>query len=261
MASAGIGAMKIKILFSACLFFCSTVSGQKGKVRNITVYHSVLQNYLLKNPHLKFIRFNRFAEDNIEIYPDTSLTGGKNIPYENRYDLGYLGHRYLAEKKFGVFPSQELIMLLDSLTDKKAEQHSFEGVITAKSLRIAITSYYLQKGEDRIFSKVPNNAQYPGGEKALTKHIQNRLAEKRNFTTQTGDSVVLLKMIVRKSGVVDQVDFIDSSNVEINALIRQALINSEKWTPALQGGREVHSYVEMFIRFRKDGSIEADYLY
>lgn len=31
------------------------------------------------------------------------------------------------------------------------------------------------------------------------------------------------------------------------------------WNPAMQGGHQVHSYTEVFIRIRKDGTIEADY--
>jgi hypothetical protein len=260
-ARTGIRRMKNIISIAVSLFFCFSALAQKNKVQEVTVYNAALQTYLGNNLQIKFIRFNKYVFENIEIFPDTSLTGSKNIPYENRYDLGYLGHLYLIEKKFGKFPYEEFSALVDSLADKKSEYSWFEGTITAKSLTIKITNSYPSNKKNRVFFKVPIYAEYPGGEKALTKHIQNNLAETQALVFPKTDTVILLKMIVRKSGFVENVQFIDSSLSAINSIIKAALMNSEKWKPAMQGGAWVSCYVEVFIRLRKDGSIEADYLY
>lgn len=251
--------MRKNILVVILLAFTLPVAAQKDRIKTFALHDSALQHYLAENPRLRFISFKRNVYEDIKLYPDTSVTGKYNDPYESEYDMSFLGHQYLVEKRFGKFPYAVLDRLLDSLKGNQCNETSFSGTITAGSVRIKITRYCTSKDEDRVFFKVPQDVQYPGGEKAFTKHIQNWLDQTSGLVFPEKDSVLLLKMIVRKTGNIEGIQFIDSSSAPVNNAIRSALLNTAKWTPAMQGGREVHSYAEVFIRIRKDGTIEADY--
>lgn len=251
--------MRKNILVVILLAFTLPVAAQKNRVKNLVLHDSVLQHFLAGNPRLRFIIFERYVYEDIKLFPDTSTTGKYKEPYENKYDMGFLGHQYLVEKRFGRFPYDALERLLDSLKGNQCNETSFKGTITAGSVRITVTRHCPSKNEDRVFFKVPQDVQYPGGEKAFTKHMQNWLDQTSGLVFPDKDSVLLLKMIVRKTGQIEGIQFSDSSSVEVNNAIRAALLNSAKWNPAMQGGQWVHSYAEVFIRIRKDGTIEADY--
>ena len=102
---------------------------------------------------------------------------------------------------------------------------------------------------DKIFELVEVEAQFPGGEPAWAKFLQNNLVYPKKAKLKKIQGTVLLQFIVDKGGSVDDIEVLQGPKE-----LRESAINVLKkmptWKPAYQNGHPVTSYKKQPVVFR-----------
>jgi hypothetical protein len=205
------------------------------------------------------VEFKNSDASALSLKPDSLLTINKYYPQDGWYRLWYLGHKYLFEKHFGVFPEDDLLHIEDSLKKRSCLMNGYEGTISPKKIHIKVTGYCPPKNEDMIFDKVPVDPEYPGGRKAFKQYINQVLLTRLIPSYIQRDSAIFLRVLIKKDGRAYDPFFYDSINRELKDILSLAMTQTPLWKPAQQSGNAVHAYLEVFILVRKNGMVEADY--
>ena len=105
--------------------------------------------------------------------------------------------------------------------------------------------------EDKIFTKVENEAAFPGGEAAWRRFLEKNL----NASTPVdngapqGTYKVIVKFIVSKDGSISDVQAETKNGYGMEEEAVKIIKKGPKWTPALQNGRNVNAYRRQPITF------------
>ncbi|HEY6437114.1 MAG TPA: energy transducer TonB, partial [Ignavibacteriaceae bacterium] len=106
------------------------------------------------------------------------------------------------------------------------------------------------ENEDKIFTKVENEAAFPGGESAWRRYLE------KNLNTSTpvengapkGTYQVIVRFIVSKDGTVSHVTAETMHGYGMEEIAKRIIQNGPKWTPAFNG-KNVNSYRRQPITF------------
>jgi len=151
--------------------------------------------------------------------------------------------------------------------DEKIEEIKEDQVISTKTVesdnKVAIVQAPVEdKGtqvveapksddEDKIFTKVENEAAYPGGDVAWRRFLEKNL----NASTPVdngapqGTYQVIVKFIVSKDGSISDVQAESKHGYGMEEEAVKVIRKGPKWTPALQNGRNVNAYRRQPITF------------
>jgi protein TonB len=105
--------------------------------------------------------------------------------------------------------------------------------------------------EDKIFTKVENEAAFPGGEAAWRRYLEKNL----NASTPVdngapeGTYQVVVRFIVSKDGSISDVQAESKHGYGMEDEAVKIIKKGPKWTPALQNGRNVNAYRRQPITF------------
>jgi protein TonB len=105
--------------------------------------------------------------------------------------------------------------------------------------------------EDKIFTKVENEAAFPGGEAAWRRYLEKNL----NASTPVdngapeGTYQVIVRFIVSKDGSISDVQAESKHGYGMEDEAVKIIKRGPKWTPALQNGRNVNAYRRQPITF------------
>lgn len=105
--------------------------------------------------------------------------------------------------------------------------------------------------EDKIFTKVENEAAFPGGEAAWRRFLEKNL----NASTPVdngapeGSYQVIVRFIVSKDGSISDVQAESKHGFGMEDEAVKIIKKGPKWTPALQNGRNVNAYRRQPITF------------
>lgn len=105
--------------------------------------------------------------------------------------------------------------------------------------------------EDKIFTKVENEAAFPGGEAAWRRFLEKNL----NASTPVdngapeGSYQVIVRFIVSKDGSISDVQAESKHGYGMEDEAVKIIKKGPKWTPALQNGRNVNAYRRQPITF------------
>ncbi|MEO6233409.1 MAG: energy transducer TonB [Ferruginibacter sp.] len=105
--------------------------------------------------------------------------------------------------------------------------------------------------EDKIFTKVENEAQFPGGQAAWVRYLQKNLNPNAPIDNGApgGTYQVIVKFIVSKDGTISDVQAETKYGYGMEAEAIKIIKKGPKWTPALQNGRNVNAYRRQPITF------------
>lgn len=265
----------------ACLIFLSLVAlgtaAQKKQVFDTSFLTSSSKQFFNNNPVVNKIEYHLGAGGSrmMFVYPKTiwldssyKKTGFDNYEY---YDFGFLGDRYLFEKKYSALklPEREMNIVLK----KSCTQYSFLIVTVGADSTKCVLEYYcstkkeadtIKKDdndeEERVFIKVENRSGYKKGMKDLAHQLETAFKKKYIYNENHSiDSVLIFKILIdnRDSSCLKKIELIVGGYTSFTQIIMDELKNSCSWTPSLQGGRAVKSYSKIFVRFNKDRSITA----
>lgn len=151
--------------------------------------------------------------------------------------------------------------------DEKIEEIKDDAVISTKTVESDNTKQIVQapvedKGtqvveapkaveEDKVFTKVEIEAEYPGGQGAwanyLRKNLNAQVATDNNAAP--GTYTVIVKFIVSKDGTISDVSPETSVGYGMEQEAVKVIKKGPKWTPAQQNGNIVKAYRRQPITF------------
>ncbi|MEO8768545.1 MAG: energy transducer TonB [Ferruginibacter sp.] len=151
--------------------------------------------------------------------------------------------------------------------DEKIEEIKEDQAISTKTVETENTNQVVQapvedKGsqvveapkaddENKVFTKVEQEAAFPGGEAAWRRYLQNNLDA--NTPVENGASEgtyqVIVKFIVSKDGSISAVEAETAFGHGMEAEAVKIIKKGPKWTPANQNGRAVNAYRRQPITF------------
>jgi periplasmic protein TonB len=105
--------------------------------------------------------------------------------------------------------------------------------------------------EDKVFTKVENEAQFPGGQQAWIRYLQKNLNANAPVDNgaPAGTYQVIVKFIVSKDGSISDVQAESKHGFGMEDEAVKIIKRGPKWTPALQNGRNVNAYRRQPITF------------
>ena len=151
--------------------------------------------------------------------------------------------------------------------DEKIEEIKEDQVISTKTVesenKVAIVQAPVEdKGsqiteapksndEDKIFTKVENEAAFPGGEAAWRRFLEKNLNASTPIDNGApeGSYKVIVRFIVSKDGSISDVQAESKYGYGMEDEAVKVIKRGPKWTPALQNGRHVNAYRRQPITF------------
>ncbi len=105
--------------------------------------------------------------------------------------------------------------------------------------------------EDKIFTKVENEAAFPGGDAAWRRFLEKNLnpSTANDNGAPTGTYKVIVRFIVSKDGSISDVQAETKLGYGLEEEAVKVIKRGPKWTPALQNGRNVNAYRRQPITF------------
>ena len=256
-----------------CLGFFYLPSFAQIEVKFDTAFTNTSSlKYFQTNPSIKKIVFytNEAQYRSLSIYPKTIWQAKENENYTNwknyeSYNLDFEGDVYVLEKKFGAFqfPEKEIAILIKKICNTQCD---IRGIVTPDSinLQLSYTCVTIPVDVDpevKIFEKVEIIRDYIGGTKKLKSNLEQALnAKKISLTNNIQDSVLIFSAVLSgKDSSMERVELIEGNYSPFSQAMMDILTIPKSWTPSLQGGRAVRSYLKIFIRLQKDNTIILDY--
>lgn len=248
------------ICLITCLFFLSVTSAQRYRTtKEVRLIDYELQSIVKSSKYLHYIKFDKSPVDSLIIRPDSSILGEKPQFFYKHYDLSYLGHKYLLEKEFGKFPANRLLKILDSLKKLSPALRFYDGKIYANHIQITETELYSDDPDEKIFIKIPQLAEYPGGQIAFQNFLQNKVNGSGFNHCFNKDTVFFFQATLKKDSLIHDTKLFDAVDSDFTNFVQTALKETSGWKPFIAGGRPAMKYLQVFLLLRKNGDIEADY--
>jgi protein TonB len=100
---------------------------------------------------------------------------------------------------------------------------------------------------DQTFTKVENEAEFPGGQKAWIAYLQRTLQPPSD--APPGTYTIKVQFIVDKEGNISDVKALNDPGYGMGEEAARAIKRGPKWQPAIQNGRQVKAYRTQPITF------------
>ncbi|HEU5364886.1 MAG TPA: N-acetylmuramoyl-L-alanine amidase, partial [Hanamia sp.] len=95
---------------------------------------------------------------------------------------------------------------------------------------------------NKIFTKVENEASFPGGQSAWLKYITHQIQASIDTFTNADYGTCVIRFIVKTDGTVTDVVATTMKNTSLAKVSINAIKNGPKWIPAQQNGHTVASF-------------------
>ena len=104
--------------------------------------------------------------------------------------------------------------------------------------------------DDRIFDVVEENAQFPGGDEACMKWLQEHIKYPQICIEQNVQGRVYVGFVVNRDGSIVDVKIIKSPDANLSKEAERVVKLMPKWKPAKQGNKTVRSRFNLPVNFR-----------
>lgn len=237
------------------------VFAQHFKTDTFIVRNRLLNKFVKKCKALDTLGFNMQACNSLYMTPRPDVHFPLKSIRNKDYSLQYKGDQYRFKKTFGFFPVNELIKIIAQYKKKQTDcfDPSFSGYITKKKCIMYRTTWCPTNDDEKHFIKVENGSGFSGGTLAFEKFITEKVSPLQLQTRNNEESVYFLIALILKDSTLGDIITRDSAQAEMVSAIKPVLLNTKGWIPYIASGRPVKSYLDIFIRIRKDGTIEADF--
>lgn len=203
--------------------------GAKGKDGVIEITTKNKNIYATKNDSSNFDKISKgtlFFVEGKEVSQDKM----KNIPQYNIQSINVLKGDS-AEKKYGVKGRNGVIEII---TKKTGEEINHTQTYLPESQKDSIPRI--------VFTKVENEASFPGGLAAWQKYIVKKIQSSLDSFTEADYGTCVLKFIVNTDGSVTNVEATTMKGTHLAKVSINSIKNGPKWIPASQNGHTVASY-------------------
>jgi len=158
---------------------------------------------------------------------------------EKRVNLKQLQDYYKAHPENDPGDAHRTTIVADSVT----HINSFTDTIPAKTTT----------ARDIIFTKVENEADYPGGQQGWTKYLLSHLKYPEAAVKKNIQGTVVVQFIVDQQGALSDIKAISGPKELQDASIK-VIKESGNWTSAMQNGKKVKAYKKQPIRYKLSAS-------
>ena len=104
--------------------------------------------------------------------------------------------------------------------------------------------------DDRIFDVVEENAQFPGGDEACMKWLQDHIKYPQICIEQSVQGRVQVGFVVNRDGSIVDVKILRSPDPNLSKEAERVVKMMPKWKPAKQGNKTVRSRFNLPVNFR-----------
>ena len=111
-----------------------------------------------------------------------------------------------------------------------------------KGTQVVAAPVEKKEDEDKVFTKVEIEAQFPGGPSAWTKYVSRAIQSDMDEFTESDYGTCIVKFIVSKDGTISNVEATTMKGTKLAEIAVNAIRKGPKWTPAQQNGRYVNAY-------------------
>lgn len=103
----------------------------------------------------------------------------------------------------------------------------------------------------RIFTKVEQEAEFPGGLEGWKKFLMKNLNPEvpGNNGAPAGLYTIMVRFVVKKDGTLADIQLENSEGYGMDAEVKRVIAKSGQWIPAVQNGRKVNAYRRQPITF------------
>src|SRR5664279_4902902 len=95
---------------------------------------------------------------------------------------------------------------------------------------------------DKVFTKVENEASFPGGHEAWIKYVSQNIRASIDSFTNKDFGTCVVKFIVLKDGRVSNVQATTMENTQLAKVAVNSIKTGPRWIPATQNNHTVDSY-------------------
>ncbi len=156
-----------------------------------------------------------------------------------------------------VKPDEQIEEIPDdaAISDKTVVTDNKDDVIIApvepKGTQIIETPVKKEEDEDKIFTKVENEAEFPGGDGAWKRYLEKNLNADTPVDNgaPAGPYQVIVQFIVSKDGSISDVKALSEHGYGMEAEALKIIKKGPAWKAALQNGRNVNAYRKQQITF------------
>ncbi len=107
-----------------------------------------------------------------------------------------------------------------------------------------------QDGNDKIFTKVEVEAEYPGGQAAWIDYLTKNLKYPQEAVSKNIHGTVVVQFIVGLNGSLSEITAAKKASPSLDKAAIDVIRESGKWVPAMQNGKKVRSYKKQPIAFK-----------
>ncbi len=111
-----------------------------------------------------------------------------------------------------------------------------------KGTQVVAAPVEKKEDEDKVFTKVEIEAQFPGGAGAWTKYVTRAISSNIDEFTEGDYGTCVVKFIVSKDGSISNVEATTMKGTKLAEIATNSIRKGPKWTPAQQNGRYVNAY-------------------
>ena len=120
------------------------------------------------------------------------------------------------------------------------------------------TEVSLPADDDKIYDRVEENAQFPGGNMAMYKWIANHLKYPEECRAKGIQGRVIIQFVVNKDGSIPEIKVLKSPHSLLSEEAIRVVKAMPKWKPAKVKGEVVRSSFRLPINFKLAGTQKTD---
>lgn len=240
---------------------CNFTRGKlNGPFKCETSYRKITGQYFYDYPVGKWTEVKRNyhkKEINHDFNPETKLYTIDWI--EEKFDTGEVSRGHgenctidLSRYRFVTMEQEfeELLSALSSMSLRDSKEYRYNSVNRERE----ILSEFENNGEE-IYSIVDTQAEFPGGQSALTKWLDANLIYPEAATKERIQGRVTVRFIIEKDGSIRFATIKEGKNPLLYAEAIRLVKSMPKWYPAYMGVSLVRSYFTLPISFRLPVSV------
>jgi periplasmic protein TonB len=156
-----------------------------------------------------------------------------------------------------VKPDEKIEEIKDDqvISTKTVESDNTDAVVAApvedKGTQVVEAPPKKDEDEDKVFTKVENEAEFPGGDGAWRRYLEKNLNPNTPVDNGApeGTYTVTVQFIVSKDGSISDVRALSSHGYGMEEEAVKIIKKGPNWKPALQNGRNVNAYRKQPITF------------
>jgi len=222
------------------------------------------KSFFEKNPHIQKITVGYKRE--IPVYfslyfkkDQLNAASGYELPDEY-YNLEFAGDKYMFAKNYGTFhipptPASAVDFIAGTSSLKCKVYYDLETSGEKDSIVYTISRYCCSEDvtdNDFYNRKRRFGAWYKGNLSELAKSIESRYDP--TLHSAVGDSILVFKGLAFYN--LTDISLISGPPTPFSDFIQKELLNSGKlWVPAIMDGRDIKSYLKIYIKLNSDKSI------